>query len=66
MSVVASPPWTPQEDDHLRQLITAGKSVSEIAWELRRTEAAVRHRANKLKILLGKAKPRKVAAGAGR
>jgi DNA-binding NarL/FixJ family response regulator len=41
--------WTAEEDDRLLQLKAAGKSLSVIAKELNRTQAAIDSRTNVLK-----------------
>jgi hypothetical protein len=38
---IASPRWTPQEDESLRRLLKEGQSVSAIAERLKRTRAAI-------------------------
>ena len=43
-------PWSAQEDEVLRQDALAGRSVSEIAREVRRTESAVQARAYILRV----------------
>jgi len=53
MSVVASPPWTAEEDEKLRALANGRESAVGIAIELNRSVCAIRRRANVLKILLG-------------
>ena len=42
--VVASPPWTPAEDEKLRALVALGERPATIAEQLQRSEEAVRHR----------------------
>jgi len=44
--------WTPEEDQRLRELIEAGKSLTLIVARLKRTEMAVRQRLHILKIHL--------------
>ena len=46
--IVASPPWTAEDDNKLREFAAAGERVIEIAQELQRSEAAVRNRFYKL------------------
>jgi hypothetical protein len=55
MSVVASRRWTAEEDEKLRSLAMSGRTVAQIAKELKRTEAAIRGRVYKLEILVGSA-----------
>jgi hypothetical protein len=43
-------PWTPEEDNQLREMAAAGKSVTLIALRLKRTEMAVRGRMRILRI----------------
>src|SRR6266404_7939611 len=51
------PTWEPEEEQQLRQMVEAGKSVTLISLRLKRTEMAVRQRLNVLKIsLFGKEK----------
>jgi len=50
--VVASPPWTPAEDEKLRALVALGERPATIAEQLQRSEEAVRHRFYKLGIPL--------------
>ena len=46
----AKRPWEPEEEQQLRRLVDAGKSVMLIALRLRRTQQAVRQRLTILKI----------------
>jgi hypothetical protein len=50
--LVASPPWTAEEEAQLRVLAESGGRPAEIAMQLKRTEQAVRHRFYKLGIPL--------------
>jgi len=52
--VVASPPWTPYEDDLLREMTLSGKYAATIAVQLTRSEAAIRKRAARLNLTLAK------------
>jgi hypothetical protein len=52
----ASPVWTPYEDERLRTLALSGASVAMIARQMNRSEAAVRKRAVRLKLVLAKAR----------
>jgi hypothetical protein len=56
-------PWPQSGDDKLRALAIAGASSRAIGIQMNRTEAAVRSRAARLKIIL---KKRRAAAGAPR
>jgi len=48
--------WTPADDDKLRSLAIAGASPRAIGVRMDRTETAVRSRARRLRIILGKSK----------
>ena len=48
-----STPWTPEEDDVLRQGALEGWTAVEVAHKVGRSESAVRTRAHALGILLG-------------
>jgi hypothetical protein len=54
--LVASPGWSREEDELLQALVFSGTSVAGIAKRLRRSRAAVYHRAGKLKIVLAKSR----------
>jgi HJR/Mrr/RecB family endonuclease len=45
-------PWTPQEDDLLRELALSGANIATIASQVKRSQSAVRNRAIKLSILV--------------
>jgi hypothetical protein len=45
----AKRPWKPEEDEQLRNMAEAGKSIFIIALKLKRTVSAVRGRASILK-----------------
>ena len=51
---VPSRPWTQAEDHELRALALTDASTREIAIQLNRTAIAVRARARKLHVILGK------------
>jgi hypothetical protein len=53
-----TPPWTPEEENKLRELIIGAKSVEAIAKLLNRTPLAVRRRASMLRLPLRKIEPR--------
>lgn len=48
--LIASPPWTVEEEEQLRALALSGARPAVIANQLGRTENAVRHRFHKLGI----------------
>jgi hypothetical protein len=50
--LIASPPWTNEEEVSLRALAHEGQRPADIAKQLGRTEQAVRHRFYKLGIPL--------------
>jgi hypothetical protein len=50
--LIASPPWTTEDDELLRFLLAAGSSIVTIGSRLARSQSAVRHRARKFRILL--------------
>ena len=50
-------PWTPEEENKLRELILSAKSVEAIAKLLNRTPLAVRRRASMLRLPLRKIDP---------
>lgn len=58
MGVVASPPWTPEDDRRLRELAAAGKSVATIAEQLKRSISAVRNRASRIGISVARLRTR--------
>jgi hypothetical protein len=47
-------PWEPEEDDQLREMVEAGKTITIISLRLKRTVTAVRGRLGILKVSLGK------------
>jgi hypothetical protein len=56
MSPVGSIPWTSEEDKRLRTLALSGISVLAMATQMKRSTAAVRNRAARLKIVVAKSK----------
>ena len=48
--LIASPPWTPEEEQRLRESAIAGEHPASIGKSLGRSEQAIRHRMNKLGI----------------
>lgn len=59
----SSQTWTPEEEDLLRTLVEAERSLSFIAKKLKRTEAAVAGRAYKLGVRFGKPRTQGLAQG---
>jgi len=47
-------PWEPEEDNQLREMVEAGKTITIISLRLKRTVTAVRGRLGFLKVSLGK------------
>jgi hypothetical protein len=47
-------PWEPEEDNRLREMVQAGKTITIISLRLKRTVTAVRGRLGILKVSLGK------------
>jgi hypothetical protein len=58
MKATPTPPWTPEEENKLRDLILGAKSVEAIARLLNRMPLAVRRRASRLRLPLRKVEPR--------
>jgi hypothetical protein len=56
-------PWTQADDDKLRALAVAGASSRAIGVQMNRTEAAVRSRAARLKVILRKSTLRRPQMG---
>jgi hypothetical protein len=56
MSSVGSIPWTSEEDKRLRTLALSGISVAAMATQMKRSTAAVRNRAARLKIVMAKSR----------
>ena len=46
--LIASPPWTVEEEGQLRSQVVQGQTALEIGAQLQRTENAIRHRRTKL------------------
>lgn len=46
-------PWEPEEDNQLREMVEAGKTITIISLRLKRTVTAVRGRSGILKVSLG-------------
>ena len=46
--------WTPYEDERLQTLALSGASTATIAEQIKRSESAVRRRADRLKIVRAK------------
>jgi hypothetical protein len=49
---LASPPWTPEQDEQLRALAASRESPAAIAQRLSRSVSAIDNRARKLRIVL--------------
>jgi hypothetical protein len=47
-------PWKPEEDNQLREMVEAGKTITIISLRLKRTVTAVRGRLGILRVSLGK------------
>jgi hypothetical protein len=47
-------PWEPEEDNQLREMVEAGKTITIISLRLKRTVTAVRGRLGILRVSLGK------------
>jgi hypothetical protein len=58
MPVVGRPPWTLEEDERLRALAMSRISVAAMAEQMKRSEAAVRNRAYRLKLVVTKSRLR--------
>ncbi len=56
MSPVGSIPWTSEEDKRLRTLALSGISVAAMATPMKRSTAAVRNHAARLKIVVAKSR----------
>ena len=56
MRPVGSIPWTSEEDKRLRTLALSGTSVAAMATQMKRSTAAVRNRAARLKIVVAKSR----------
>jgi hypothetical protein len=46
--LIASPPWTVEEEEQLRSLVVQCQTALEIGAQLQRTETAIQHRVTKL------------------
>jgi hypothetical protein len=53
---VATPPWTPADDEILRRMARSGESVAAMAKQLNRSEEAIRRRADRLNVLIARPK----------
>ena len=58
-------PWEPEEDNQLREMVEAGKTITIISLRLKRTVTAVRGRLGILKVSLRKVAPRPKGKPAG-
>ena len=54
--IIASPPWTVEEEEQLRSLVVQGQTALEIGAQLQRTENAIQHRMTKLGLRSKRAK----------
>jgi hypothetical protein len=59
--LVASPPWTTEDEQRLRVLLIGGAPPSAIGKQLNRSEGAVRLRMKKLGLPAGRVKVRSLA-----
>ena len=59
-------PWEPEEDNQLREMVEAGKTITIISLKLKRTITAVRGRLGILKVSLRKVGRRPKPAGMNR
>jgi len=46
--LIASPPWTVEEEEQLRSLVVRGQTTLEFGVQLQRTKNAIQHRMTKL------------------
>jgi DNA-binding NarL/FixJ family response regulator len=60
--LIASPPWTVDEDEQLRSLIDQGQTALEIGAQLQRTENAIQHRMTKLGLRSKRVKSARLAS----
>ncbi len=56
MSPIGSIPWTSEEDKRLRTVAPSGISVAAMATQMKRSTAAVRNRAARLKIVVAESR----------
>jgi hypothetical protein len=56
--VVGSLPWTPEENNLLRELALSGKHAAAIAGQMKRSESAIRKHAVRLNLTLAKVQRR--------
>jgi hypothetical protein len=54
--IVGSVPWTSEENKRLRALALSRISVAAMAEQMKRSKAAVRNRARRLKIVVAKSR----------
>jgi hypothetical protein len=59
--LVASPAWTPEDEQKLRTMLMNGAHPTAIGKQLNRTEVAIRHRMTKLGLRSNRVKGRPVA-----
>ena len=60
--LIASPPWTVDEEEQLRSLIDQGQTAPEIGAQLQRTENAIHHRMTKLGLRSKRVKSTRLAS----
>jgi hypothetical protein len=63
---VATPPWTPEDDEILRRMARSGEDVAAMAKRLNRSEEAVRRRAGRLNVLIARPRSGRPKAKLGR
>jgi hypothetical protein len=59
--LVASPAWTPEDEQKLRTMLMSGEHPTAIGKQLNRSEVAIRHRMTKLGLRSNRVKGRPVA-----
>jgi hypothetical protein len=59
LPLIASPAWTPEQEDQLRAAAESGECIAAISKRLCRSEGALRHRARALGIVLRRVKKKR-------
>jgi hypothetical protein len=59
--LVASPAWTPEDEQKLRTMLMSGEHPTAIGKQLNRSEVAIRHRMTKLGLRSNRVKGRSVS-----